>query len=278
MTQFHIKYKHHHQGPFSLEQISKMPLRASMLFAHHDDLHWKSIDSFPEIYLIYKKQHKARLRKHLPWLIGILIICCCLFLFFWLNRKPTNKIQSIKEVQIDEIQYTEPIVSSKKIKLKEKVEEVASTLNLQPIAEKVISALPSGNGSGLNVSSIEAHKLYVRNHISEYIRTNRSSFMFAESSGVQDISVVIENKSEFVFDEITVRVDYLTAERELLCSELRVFENVSPYRIIRKMAPPRANCRSVVFLLISLKSKALNMYFTPDRASSSSPDPFFYKW
>lgn len=278
MNSIYIKYKKHSEGPFSIEELEEMHLRRSMLFSHHPHSHWKSKAHFPEIKAIYKHQQRKRWKKWMPWLISIFIVICLIPAFYYgLKEKEIPETIPVQPQQVEDYKQVAPTSLPKKTKGKAKKEAKKETSSLKPMSQISVSSLPAENDAELNVSSNEAHKKYIRNHISEFIKTNRSSFFYNEGSGIQEVSAVVENMSEFVLDELTIRADYLTPEREPVYSEFIVFENVAPYRVIRKKAPAKANCRYVVFFIVSMKSKAQSLYFTPERASAANSDPFYYK-
>lgn len=278
MDSIYIKYKKHSEGPFSIEDLEEMHLRRSMQFSHHPHSHWKSKAHFPEIIAIYKQQQRRKWKKWIPWLVSIFIILCLVPAFYYnLKQKDTPIGVYPQKQQVNETKPVPPTSIPKKVKKKTKKETRKDTPPLTPITQISVSSLPAENEAELNISSNETHKKYIRNHISEFIKTNRSSFFYNENTGIQEVSAVVENMSEFVLDELTIRADYLTPEREPVYSEFIVFENVAPYRIIRKKAPPKANCRYVMFFIVSIKSKALSLYFTPERASATNSDPFYYK-
>lgn len=278
MNIFYLKYKQELTGPFTLTQLSNVKLHRSMLFSLNQDTSWQSMPYFPEIEEIYRKQKKRfQIKIKIFVSIIVLIIIGIIIYFLFIFKSGSKEKTIVKDIQPDEIQYTSnEKVLTRKHKRNSKTASIPNS-DLEPILQKEVTSIPSVNELSINTSGIDARKKYIRNHIAEFFRTNRSNYSFVENAGIQDVSVVVENMSEFVVDELTVRVDYLSINRDIINSEYVVFENIAPYRLIRKKSPSHGNARSVVFFIVSLKSKALTMFFTPERAASNASDPFLFK-
>lgn len=279
MKVFFLKYKEVESGPYTLDQLHKTKLRKGMQYCYAEENLWLSITENAQLSAELKRQTRHRkIRTLIITSISLIIIFLASFYLYNEWQKRHQPTQPLKTLQPDEIQYTKTSIEEKIHRTKKKKDKIVRDSLMAPIGNISLASIPSESPNTLGATGIEARKRYIRNHISEFVRTSRSSFMSNESNGVQDISVVVENTSEFVIDEITVRIDYIGSTREHIASEYITFENITPYRVIRKIAPSRTDCRSLVFLIVSIKSKPLNFYFTPDRASSSSSDPFHYVW
>jgi hypothetical protein len=279
MEVFFLKHKEIESGPYTLTQLHKTKLRKGMQYCYAEENRWMPITSNAELTAELKKQTLHRKIRNIIIIVFSFIFISISGLFIYKEwKKQHQPVPQLKPLQPDEFQYTKATIEEKIYRAKKKKVNIIRDSLMAPIGNISLVSIPNENPNTLGATGIEARKRYIRNHISEFVRTSRSSFMFNESSGVQDISVVVENTSEFIIDEVTVRVDYIGSSREHVSSEYITFENLTPYRVMRKIAPSRTDCRSLVFLIVSIKSKPLSFYFTPDRASSSSSDPFHYVW
>ena len=277
MPTFFTKEKQQIKGPFTIQQISKMNLRRSMLFSVDEKYLWHRMSYYPEIEEVYKSQRKKRVLKFLPWLLSIFVFLTFVFVFLlWRKKEAPVPISPKKEEKITQIQKDEPIVIRSKHKVSKQKREKRVRSSLQLLSKTSVTSLPSMYNGSIQVSGNENRKKYVRNHLPEFVKTDCSSFVYGDNAGVQDVYAVVENTSEYVLGELTIRADYLNQNKTLIYSEFIVFENVTPFREIRKKASSKNNCSSVLFLIVNIKSKALALYFTPERAATSSSDPFYY--
>lgn len=105
----------------------------------------------------------------------------------------------------------------------------------------------------------ENRKAGIRDNISSWVKLSRSDYRYSEFGGISDLSITVTNTTEFLLDEVTVKVSYIKANGELWKDEYLTFSMVEPNSSKKQRAPESERGTNVEYELVSVKSTGLNL-------------------
>ena len=108
-------------------------------------------------------------------------------------------------------------------------------------------------------NSEQAAKNNIKNNISTYVNVTPTHYSYSELGGIYGLSVVVQNSSNYVLDNVHVRVDYIKADGGLWKSENLDFTVLGPRSSQTLKAPDSERGTSVQCFITSIKSNALGL-------------------
>lgn len=215
--------------------------------------------------------------KRIVWSVrmGILLLILILgglYWYFFVKVSEFDTQAMPKLIPPDEIQYyhAQPVEAVSK---KRRKRTVKHDLSFTPIEARAELLTVAEVAKFPNAQAVENRKRFIRNNISQFLFTNGSSFTVSET-GISDVIILVENASEYIFEEVVITVQYLNQYNVVVSVQDVLFDNLTPQRVMQRTAPSMMGCRKVNFIVSSARSSALQMLYSPDRAKSGGNDPY----
>lgn len=205
-------------------------------------------------------------------LVLILVILGGLYWYFFVKTAEPDAQVKPKLIPPDEIQYY-AVKSVEAISKKRRKKTVKPDLFLTAIEPRAELLTVAEVAKFPNTQAIENRKRFIRNNLSQFLFTNGSSFSVSET-GISDVIILVENASEYIFEEVVITVQYLNQYNVVVSVQDVLFDNLTPQRVMQRTAPSMMGCRKVNFIVSSARSSALQMLYSPDRAKSGEADPY----
>ncbi len=105
----------------------------------------------------------------------------------------------------------------------------------------------------------EAKKALVREDISSYVTTRPNNYGYNELGGIYGLKVIVSNTSDYVMDEVTVRVEYIKTTGRTWETRDVVLRHIRPNSEKVLPMPDSERGTSVRSEVVAVRSKELNM-------------------
>lgn len=105
----------------------------------------------------------------------------------------------------------------------------------------------------------ESKKSAIRDNISSWVKVSRSDYRYSELGGISDLSITVTNTTEFLLDEVIVKVSYIKTNGEIWKDEYLTFSMVEPNSSKKQRAPESERGTGIEYELVSVKSTSLGM-------------------
>ncbi|MDD5151427.1 MAG: hypothetical protein PHC28_13295 [Flavobacterium sp.] len=125
-------------------------------------------------------------------------------------------------------------------------------------------------------SEITAKNKNYRNNWFNYISVD-DKFSYYGIGGIEDLRVIATNKTDYLINEVTVRLCYVIDNGSCYKNEDVTVYNIPPNSSRSVDAPSSSRGKNVGLEIIGIYSDKMNFLFTPDILTSGIDDPYFKK-
>ena len=123
------------------------------------------------------------------------------------------------------------------------------------------SLLPKKTKTPVEGIKIEKPKP-VRIDLSRYVTVSSSNYAYGVLGGINNLSVIFSNKSDYTVDEITAKIVYLKANGKAWKTKYVSVFNVAPHSEKREALPKVNRGKSVEVSLHKMASKKIQYSYT----------------
>jgi hypothetical protein len=102
-------------------------------------------------------------------------------------------------------------------------------------------------------------KTSIRDHIRDYVSAGNSAYSINRLGGIYGLNITINNRSEYMIDNVRVLIRYIKANGETWKEENLDFALIAPSTEMTLKAPDSDRGTSVDYKIISISSKALGL-------------------
>jgi hypothetical protein len=101
----------------------------------------------------------------------------------------------------------------------------------------------------------------VRNSWSDYIYVEDAHYMFSSLGGINAFDVPVRNNTDYVIDEVIVRIDYIKKSGGVYKTEDVTIYNIPPHSLKTVKAPESPRGTSIDLKVTSAQSRDLNLCY-----------------
>jgi uncharacterized Zn finger protein (UPF0148 family) len=127
-----------------------------------------------------------------------------------------------------------------------------------PASEGVPAAEGAPNSHIYQPDAVTERNIFLRNNWTSHITASRSSYNYSEFGGISDLSIIITNNTEYLIDNLTVKVTIKTVNNYIYKTEYLYFENIKANSRSEQYVMPTDRGRYVDYEIISVYSDRLN--------------------
>jgi|GEM_PF-2419499 len=99
----------------------------------------------------------------------------------------------------------------------------------------------------------------IRNNIRSYVTATRSNYNYSSFGGIWNLSISVTNSTEYMMDDVRVKVRYIKADGETWKDEYLDFSYIRPYSTMTINAPNSDRGTSISYEILYIKSNALGL-------------------
>ncbi len=127
-----------------------------------------------------------------------------------------------------------------------------------PASEGIPAAEEAPNSHSYQLDAVTERNIFLRNNWTSHITASRSSYNYSELGGISDLSIIITNNTEYLIDNLTVKVTIKTVNNYIYKTEYLYFENIKANSRSEQYVMPTDRGRYVDYEIISVYSDRLN--------------------
>lgn len=110
-----------------------------------------------------------------------------------------------------------------------------------------------------NKTLLERNKQYTRDHIDELVRVSHSGYRVRAVGGISELTVLLNNSTDYPIDMITVEVRYIKDNGEVFKTENLHFMDIKAHSEVSQYAPESGSGKNVECSIGLLKSDAIGL-------------------
>jgi len=147
-----------------------------------------------------------------------------------------------------------------------------------PAAEGVPAAKEAPNSNSSQPDAVTERNILLRNNWTSYISASRSRFNYSEMGGISDLSIIVTNNTEYIVDNVTVKVTIKTVNNYVYKTEYLYFEDIKSNSRVEQFVMPTERGRYVEYEIINVYSDRLNFKWDEgdNTGNGSLEDPWKY--
>jgi len=100
---------------------------------------------------------------------------------------------------------------------------------------------------------------FIRENITSYVKAERNSYTPSVFGGISGLTISVSNTTDYILDQVRVKVDYIKANGGIYKSEYVDFNLLEPGTKLTLPAPRSSRGTSVNYGIESIKSKPLGL-------------------
>jgi DNA-directed RNA polymerase subunit RPC12/RpoP len=156
------------------------------------------------------------------------------------------------------------------------IENNTSSLQIPDAQDSSID--PNNTQSYETTDAVTERNILLRNNWTSYISASRSTFNYSEMGGISDLSIILTNNTEYIVDNVTVKVTIKTVNNYVYKTEYLYFENIKPNSRVEQFVMPTERGRYVEYEIINVYSDRLNFKWDEgdNTGNGSLEDPWKY--
>lgn len=109
------------------------------------------------------------------------------------------------------------------------------------------------------INAEEDTKRMIRNDITSYVIADRSDYSYSEFGGISNLKISVTNNTDYLLDNVQVRVIYIKANGDVWDSKIIDFNLVNPHAKSTMKIGDTSRGTSVQYEIVSIKSSALGL-------------------
>lgn len=109
------------------------------------------------------------------------------------------------------------------------------------------------------INAEEDVKAMIRNNITSYVTADRSDYQYNQLGGIYNLKISVNNKTNYLIDNVKVRVIYIKANGDIWDSRIMDFNLLNPNIKSTIRVPDTERGTSVKYEIVSIKSSALGL-------------------
>jgi len=106
---------------------------------------------------------------------------------------------------------------------------------------------------------IEDQKRMVRENITQYVTAERNTYQYSSLGGIYNLKISVSNKSDYLIDNIKVKVTYIKANGGIWKEKMIDFNLVEGHKMITQSVPDENRGVSVQYEIVSIHSSVLGI-------------------
>ena len=126
-------------------------------------------------------------------------------------------------------------------------------------------------------SSTEEKEKLVRKNWREYIHVNNSNYAYGVIGGINNLSVLFYNKSDYRLEQVVAKITYIKANGKPWKSKLVSVFNVAPHSERKETLPKVNRGKSVEVNVEKVVSKEMHFNYEAGKKSANTDDPYLSK-
>lgn len=99
----------------------------------------------------------------------------------------------------------------------------------------------------------------IRNNITFYVTSENSDYRYSDLGGIYDLSISVNNNSDYLIDEVKVQVIYIKANGDVWDTRIVDFNFLNPHTKNTIKVPDTERGTSIKHEIVSIKSAALGL-------------------
>ncbi len=109
------------------------------------------------------------------------------------------------------------------------------------------------------IDTEEDSKARISNHINSYVTAERNNYQYRELGGIYNLEISVTNSTDYLIDNVKVRVIYIKANGDVWDSRIIDFSLLDPHSKNTIKVPDTNRGTSVQYEIVSIKSSALGL-------------------
>ena len=109
------------------------------------------------------------------------------------------------------------------------------------------------------INSEEDTKSSIKNNITSYVTAERNEYTYSEMGGISNLKISVTNSTDYVLDNVRVKVIYIKANGEVWDSKMVDFNMINPQSKSTIKVGDTERGTSVQYEIVSIKSNALGL-------------------
>lgn len=114
-----------------------------------------------------------------------------------------------------------------------------------------------------------------RKNWKKYITATHSNYAYGVLGGINDLSVVFTNKTDFAIDEMKAELTYIKNNGKPWKAKYVSVFNIPPHSEKRKELPKVNRGKTVEINISKIVSSEMHFFYTPGKSSKDPDDPYF---
>ena len=110
------------------------------------------------------------------------------------------------------------------------------------------------------INSEEDTKANIINNITSYVTAERNEYTYSELGGISNLKISVTNSTDYVLDNVRVKVIYIKANGEVWDSKMVDFNMIDPQTKSTIKVGDTERGTSVQYEIVSIKSNALGLH------------------
>lgn len=109
------------------------------------------------------------------------------------------------------------------------------------------------------INAEEDAKKMIKNNITSYVTAERSEYTYSELGGISNLKISVTNSTDYLIDNVKVKVIYLKANGDVWNSKIIDFNLINPQTKSTIKVGDTERGKSVQYEIVSIKSTALEL-------------------
>lgn len=109
------------------------------------------------------------------------------------------------------------------------------------------------------INAEEDTKTMIKKNITSYVTAERNEYTYSELGGISNLKISVTNSTDYVLDNVRVKVIYIKANREVWDSKMVDFNMIDPQTKSTIKVGDTERGTSVQYEIVSIKSNALGL-------------------
>lgn len=100
---------------------------------------------------------------------------------------------------------------------------------------------------------------YTRDHITSFVTAERSSYQYNGLGGIYGLSIMVQNKTDYILDKVVVKVSYLKPSGQVWKDKYVDFYYVEPRKTIENKVADEQRGVRIEYKIVSITSRTLGL-------------------
>lgn len=270
-------------GPFTLKEIMQQQLSEHTMVRHKDLDNWSTLEEFyqhiEQLKIINqpvtapkKAPVKEQKQQRKRYLILFLALAGFFFLFF-LSWRMYSSVPAASATVAAPPPPVQPQIAAVH-SLPAAMPEAAPLQQPQPEPMPEL-AVTEKKPVRQNTVRVDERSKRIRKDWTRYISATNSNYAYSKLGGISDLSIVVNNNTDYPLDEVTVRVTYFKTGGGIWKTKNETLYNIPAYSEKKQPLPDVSRGRTVKVNVLTITSRKMNFCYNSGKKTGTAADPYF---